>query len=113
MTIRVKAGVVTYIRTESLESCLASLTAQTHLLDGIIVVENRPEGSKENRLQQMCPTLTYLLHDNIGTGGGFGAILREAAGSCDYVWLFDDDVTMESEVLERIIARIPELEKEG
>lgn len=87
--------VVTYNRAELLAGMLDGLAAQTHHLDGVIVVDNASSDGTADLLASRTdlPLQVIALSDNTGGAGGFHRGLEAAREQAfDRMWLMDDDV---------------------
>lgn len=94
---RVYAVVVTYNRKKLLIECLRALAAQTHRLEGVLVVDNAStdgtlELLREQGLDEGLPVDYLRLERNGGGAEGFHYGLAMAlATQAEWIWLMDDD----------------------
>jgi rhamnopyranosyl-N-acetylglucosaminyl-diphospho-decaprenol beta-1,3/1,4-galactofuranosyltransferase len=96
-TEMVCAVVVTHRRPEELATSLDLVSAQSRMIDHLIVVDNDFGNGGDERVRdlvtrQPVPS-TYLgSHRNLGGAGGFAlGMLHALALGADWVWLADDD----------------------
>lgn len=89
---------VTYNRPGELEFFLEALCLQTHKLDSLTVVDNRPSPESRNAvrsLEAVAPIVTYLpMGENVGPAGGIARGMLQVlthAEPQDWIVLFDDD----------------------
>lgn len=104
----VAAVIVTRNRRENLRRCLETLLAQTYPLSAVFVVDNGSTDGTAELLRQEFPQAVYhRLPDNVGSGGGYRTGLGLAfEQGADWLWAIDDEVVLEPEVLERMMARV-------
>jgi len=102
----VKAVVVTYNRFTLLQRVIACLKAQTHALDGIIVIDNASTDGTADWLDQEAAEsgLTVIHQENVGGSGGFWRGISEARTGADWIWCMDDDVFPRPDCLQRLLA---------
>ncbi|GAC1325426.1 MAG: glycosyltransferase family 2 protein [Thermoleophilaceae bacterium] len=106
----VYAVVVTRNRRRLLLGCLEALAAQTHPLDGVLVVDNASsDGTVEAIVAGGLPdrlALDYLrLERNGGGSEGFHyGVLHALRREVDWIWLMDDDCEPSTDALERLLA---------
>jgi GT2 family glycosyltransferase len=88
-----------------LGECLASLLAQTHPAE-IVVVDNGSTDGTAELVRERFPSVTHLrLDSNHGFAGAVNAGIAPAlASGVDYVALFNNDAVAEPDWLERLIA---------
>src|SRR3990170_1133172 len=104
----VAAVIVTRNRRENLRHCLETLLAQTYPLSAVFVVDNSStDGTAEMVKGEFSPAIYHRLPDNVGSGGGYrtglGLAFEEGAS---WLWAIDDEVVLEPDVLERMMARV-------
>ncbi len=114
----VAAAVVTYDRPDDLRILLASLSAQTHPMLRITVVDSgtRPAqhvlDNAERALALTASTQLDVVRSeaNLGGAGGFSlAILHALASGAEWVWIMDDDARPEdSSCLETLLREADE-----
>jgi rhamnopyranosyl-N-acetylglucosaminyl-diphospho-decaprenol beta-1,3/1,4-galactofuranosyltransferase len=106
----VHAVVVTHDRKELLLACLEALAAQTHPVEGVIVVDNASTDGTAEALAaaDVCRRLPidYIgLTRNGGGAEGFHYGLRAALGTdADWIWLMDDDCEPAPDALAALLA---------
>ena len=89
---RVVAVVVTWNRRELLAEALAALSAQTHELTALVVVDNASTDGTDELLSSLADLDVVRLSTNTGGAGGFAVgIERALTHEPDLVWLLDDD----------------------
>ena len=93
MTEMVCAVVVTHRRPDELARSLEKVTAQTRMIDHLIVVDNDHDPKVRDLVSGQSVPTTYLgSHRNLGGAGGFAlGMLHALALGADWVWLADDD----------------------
>ncbi len=107
MTATVCAVVVTHRRTDDLAKSLDALTAQTRMIDHLIVVDNGSDERVRDLVAGQPVATTYIGSlRNLGGAGGFAlGILQALAHGADWVWLADDDGRpRDGEVLATLLA---------
>jgi glycosyltransferase involved in cell wall biosynthesis len=100
--------VPTFNRIRYLPSAIASLVAQTHPFDELLIVD---DGSKDNTAEVVASLPgkpTYLRKDNGGRASAINHGVGHAKG--DLIWVFDDDDVALPDALAKLIA--PFLERE-
>jgi len=87
------AVVVTHRRHDELAMSLEKVTAQTRMIDHLIVVDNDHDPRVRDLVSGQSVPTTYLgSHRNLGGAGGFAlGMLHALALGADWVWLADDD----------------------
>jgi len=87
------AVVVTHRRHDELAMSLEKVTAQTRMIDHLIVVDNDHDPRVHDLVSGQSVPTTYLgSHRNLGGAGGFAlGMLHALALGADWVWLADDD----------------------
>jgi GT2 family glycosyltransferase len=109
MNQSIVAVVVTFNRKNLLLKCLQSLLNQTIPISKIIVIDNASTDGTEEYLADLdivgLNKLVYKrLSANTGGSGGFNEGLSEALKyEADWFWLMDDDVTANSQCLEKLM----------
>ena len=93
MTEMVCAVVVTHRRPDELAMSLEKVTAQTRMIDHLIVVDNDHDPRVRDLVSGQTVPTTYLgSRRNLGGAGGFAlGMLHALALGADWVWLADDD----------------------
>jgi rhamnopyranosyl-N-acetylglucosaminyl-diphospho-decaprenol beta-1,3/1,4-galactofuranosyltransferase len=87
------AVVVTHRRHDELAMSLEKVTAQTRMIDHLIVVDNDHDPRVRDLVSGQTVPTTYLgSRRNLGGAGGFAlGMLHALALGADWVWLADDD----------------------
>lgn len=99
------AVVVTFNRLELLKKVLEGLKAQTHRIDGIIVVNNDSTDGTGEWLETQ-ENLDVINQENVGGAGGFKTGMERAyEAGADWIWVMDDDVFPRDDTLEMLISR--------
>ena len=105
---RVVAVVATFNRKQMLGECLDALAAQTHPLDGVLVVDNASSDGTEAALAERgdAAGIGYVrLARNGGGAEGFHYGVKHALERpADWLWLMDDDCEPLPDCLERLLA---------
>lgn len=109
---RVCAVIVTFNRLELLQAALAALRAQTHQLDGILVVDNgstdqTPAWLAAESARDPEGKLRIVTQPNLGSSGGVHTGLTAAyAGDFDWFWIMDDDTIPGPAALAAMLAAV-------
>ena len=107
----VAAVIVTYDNEYMLERLLNDLAAQTVLLHEIFVMDNSVNGRTARLMKERFPQVRYTgFRANRGSAGGYHEGIRQAAGTNDLVWLFDDDVIVPPDSLENLLKGLERLD---
>lgn len=107
MTDMVCAVVVTHRRPDELARSLGVLTAQSRMIDHLIVVDNDDDDQVRDLVAGAPVPSTHLAsRRNLGGAGGFAlGMLHALALGADWVWLADDDGhPRDGEVLATLLA---------
>ena len=109
--MKVCAVVVTYNRRAWLIECLQTLLAQSHALDGIVVVNNASTDDTQTAVDALAvqhPTMCWhIAHNtqNTGGAGGFAQGMQTAhEAGYDWIWVMDDDVLARENALADLLA---------
>ncbi len=86
-------------------ACLSSLQRLNYPNYRVTVVDNRSTDDSVSRLQTQFPTVDLVENDkNVGFAGGCNiGIARSLAEGADYVWLLNNDTTVDAEALQRLV----------
>lgn len=104
--------IVTFNNCEMLACLLEDLQRQTLLPAQVIVVDNASRDRTAATVARVYPRAEYVRFErNRGSAGGYREGIRRACGQNQLVWLLDDDVALEPESLERLVAGLEGLEK--
>lgn len=108
MPPRVLVSVLSYNDWDSLTETMASLEAQMYSNRELLIVDNCSDEAFRERLRWRYPHVTIIETDaNLGFGGGNNVALRYGlAHGFDYVLLCNDDITIERDAVERLIAAV-------
>ncbi|OZM73244.1 galactofuranosyl transferase [Amycolatopsis antarctica] len=89
----VVAVVVTRHRRDLLADSLKIISAQTHPVDHLVVVDNGPDQPAREIVENCGLPVTYLpSHRNLGGAGGFAlGMLHALSLGAGWIWLADDD----------------------
>lgn len=98
--------VLNYNGKECLSRALQSLSALSYERKEVIVVDNDSQDDSFERAKQEFPRSIFLQNsDNLGFAGGMNVGIREAERiGADYMWLFNNDATAESNALTSLIS---------
>lgn len=104
--MRVIAVVATYNRKDMLAQCLRALAAQTHPLEGIVVVDNASTDGTNEAVAATGVAVSYVrLRRNGGGAEGFHYGVKHALErDADWLWLMDDDCEPLPDCLEALLA---------
>jgi rhamnopyranosyl-N-acetylglucosaminyl-diphospho-decaprenol beta-1,3/1,4-galactofuranosyltransferase len=93
MTGMLCAVLVTHRRPDEVAKSLDALTAQSHPIDHLIVVDNDNDDRVRDLVAGQPVATTYLgSHRNLGGAGGFAlGMLHALALGADWIWCADDD----------------------
>ncbi|WFB35319.1 glycosyltransferase family 2 protein [Kiritimatiellota bacterium B12222] len=113
---RVGVIILHYNRPDLATSCLSSLKEQTYPMQQVLMVDNGSEERLGLSIEDLVPA-PHILHldENLGFAGGVNAglnCLREQ-GEVDFVWLLNNDVVCQPEVLTRLVEMLQEHSKMG
>jgi GT2 family glycosyltransferase len=102
----VQAVVVAYNRRDLLGESLTAMTAQSHSIDAIHVIDNAStDGTADMVAAQFPDVRLHRMPTNTGGAGGFAAGLAHAlASGADLVWLMDDDTIPSATALQELLA---------
>ncbi|WP_082677891.1 glycosyltransferase family 2 protein [Leucobacter chromiiresistens] len=103
---RVAAVIVTFNRLAKLPQTLATVGAQSHECDWIVVVNNAStDGTKEYLDGLEDPRLVVLhLDENLGGAGGFEHGMAHGVNlGADFVWIMDDDCYPDPDALATLL----------
>jgi rhamnopyranosyl-N-acetylglucosaminyl-diphospho-decaprenol beta-1,3/1,4-galactofuranosyltransferase len=105
--------VVTRHRRDLLADSLKIIAAQTRAVDHLVVVDNGPDQSARDVVENYPLPCTYLpSHRNLGGAGGFAlGMLHALSLGADWIWLADDDGRPADENVLSIL--LEEAEKRG
>ena len=105
--------VVTRHRRDLLSDSLKIIAAQTRAVDHLVVVDNGPDQSARDVIENYPLPCTYLpSHRNLGGAGGFAlGMLHALSLGADWIWLADDDGRPADENVLSIL--LEEAEKRG
>ena len=105
--------VVTRHRRDLLSHSLKIIAAQTRAVDHLVVVDNGPDQSARDVIENYPLPCTYLpSHRNLGGAGGFAlGMLHALSLGADWIWLADDDGRPADENVLSIL--LEEAEKRG
>jgi GT2 family glycosyltransferase len=107
IVVTVAAVVVTFNRLEKLKTVIASIEAQTHPVERLLVIDNAStDGTADylRELQTSAPLEVVSMTENTGGAGGFAeGMLRGYASGADHVWIMDDDCYPQPAALENLV----------
>ena len=100
------ALVLTRNRKRLLAECLAAVSAQTHPVASIVVVDNASDDGTETLAALADPRVRYVREErNSGGAGGFARAVAEGLRTdAGWLWLMDDDAEPRPDALERLLA---------
>lgn len=105
--VSVAGVVVTFNRLEKLKTVIASIEAQTHAVETLLVINNAStDGTAEYLadLETSVPLEVVTMETNSGGAGGFAEGMRRGyASGADHVWIMDDDCYPKAEALSTLI----------
>lgn len=111
---RIKAAIVAYNRSDSLKRLIESIQKQSYSVKEIIVIDNSTLDCVYNVIQERFPEIRYVrMKENKGSAGGFYKAIEVSVKDCDFIWLFDDDVSVKIDALQELVKWLPILEKNG
>ncbi|WP_307793073.1 glycosyltransferase family 2 protein [Microbacterium stercoris] len=103
----VAAVVVTFNRLEKLKTVIASIEAQTHPVEKLLIIDNAStDGTGEYLagLSSSAPVEVVSMEKNSGGAGGFAeGMIRGYASGADHVWIMDDDCYPQPEALANLV----------
>jgi len=101
-------GVITYLRSEMLESCLSSLALQSTTVSSwsIVVVDNDPLASSRSVVEKIgltCPVpIRYLVEPVPGIAAARNLVVKESR-DVEYLAFIDDDEVAEVDWVEQLL----------
>ncbi len=105
--VSVAAVVVTFNRLEKLKTVIASIEAQTHQPEWLVIVDNAStDGTKEYLagLGSSLELVNIRLETNTGGAGGFSTGMERGYElGADFVWIMDDDCYPTPTSLDKLI----------
>lgn len=106
MTPRVAIIIVVWNGKADTLECLQSLSADTHPNKEIVVVDNGSSDGSAEDIRRDFPTTTILqTGKNLGFTGGNNVGIRHAlANGADYIYLLNNDTTVEPDALAQLVA---------
>lgn len=104
----VSVVVLSYKRPAYLREALQSVYAQTHAPSEVIVVDNPSEESEEvaRVVAEFASASLFRNERNEGYAGGMNRGIERA--SCEYIFLTEDDVTLDGDCLRRLLIHAEE-----
>jgi rhamnosyltransferase len=112
MAYRVAAYITAYQDSYALDRCITALENQSYPIQEIFVVDNSPV--------QLFPSNNYKnvvidFHpENLGVAGGIKLGISWAIEKgYDFLWLFDQDSVITSDLLEKLLVKFQDLEENG
>ena len=109
---RIAVVIVTYNNASMLRALLADLAKQSRQPDEIVVVDNDSIDHTSRMMVEEFASVQYLrLAENTGSAGGYYAGVHAVMATADGIWTLDDDVHLESDSLENLVAGYHELAK--
>ena len=107
--MKIACVLVTYNRLNKLKRALSSYENQTVLPDKMVIVDNHSNDGTIQFLndwaekEQLFKKDVIFLENNTGGAGGFYIGLKRALETeCDWIYISDDDVYLENDVIEKI-----------
>jgi GT2 family glycosyltransferase len=98
----VAAIILTFDAPRALETCVASIAAQSRPVTRIDVTDNASRRRVDDLLTPYPNASVHRLPENTGPAGGYAAALRAFLDSgCDYAWVLDDDCRPDPDALAR------------
>jgi rhamnopyranosyl-N-acetylglucosaminyl-diphospho-decaprenol beta-1,3/1,4-galactofuranosyltransferase len=99
--MKICALVVTYNNFEGLKKVIDNLLSQTRKPDIVLVIDNASEDNT-SEIKDLFPIRYVRLKENAGSAGGYYEGLRLSCELADIVFVSDDDVLYELNVLEEL-----------
>lgn len=102
---RIDVITLTWNQQQDTLDCLASLSRLTYPNHRIIVVDNGSTDGTVEAVRAQYPAVTLIVNDrNLGFQGGFNAGIRRAlASGADYVFVMNNDTTVQADILDELI----------
>ena len=92
-----------------LQAGVSSVLAALRPQDDMLIVDNGSTDGSSEYIQKYFPQVSLLqTHDNLGGAGGFnvGSAIALQSAQCEYVWLLDNDISVEGTSLLSLISAI-------
>jgi len=113
-TYRINAAIVAFNRPDSVIKLINSLLNQSHTLNKIIIVDNSTNNMVKTKIRSGYPKLIYKkMGTNTGSAGGYYEAFRLALDDSDFIWLFDDDVSIKPDATIEMLKWLSRLNKKG
>ncbi len=112
----VNAAIVAYNRPQSLCALVLSLAGQSFPVQRIVIVDNSANNAVKDAVAALPgrDKIAYRkMKDNTGSAGGFYQAIKDAYGDCSHVWVFDDDMNVATDALEKLLDVLPVLDGDG
>lgn len=108
---RVSVVIVTFNNAPMLANLLADLSRQRRPPDEVIVIDNASRDDTQALVRGVYPEADHVrLGENLGSAGGYHEGIRRAARSSDFIYTLDDDVRLNPDTLQEIVAGFHALE---
>lgn len=105
------AVIVTYNRLDLLKEAVAAVRNQSYPLKHIIVINNGSTDGTSEWLSQQEGLIIENVQENCGASGGFYTGIKKAmAYKSDWLWVMDDDAICRQDSLEKLAARITDVD---
>lgn len=103
---RVCTIVLNYNNIPDTVETLKSAGSLTYENNSLLLVENSTKKEVVEKIRTECPSLEIIVNErNLGYAGGNNVGIRRAIeNGADYIFLLNNDVTLEQDVLEKLIA---------
>ncbi|MBN2037408.1 MAG: glycosyltransferase [Chitinispirillaceae bacterium] len=102
---RIHVAILTFNNCRMLVDLLHDVQRQTLKPAKVFVVDNASEDDTAIVLHKQFKRVIYeRLNENAGSSGGYHRLIERAYPDADFVWTLDDDVRLEPDALEKLVA---------
>lgn len=110
--IKVNIAILTFNNRMMLCDLLDDIARQTYQISQVYVVDNASTDGTSEIIKNRYQWVRYFrLPQNIGSSGGYHNAFKVAISDCDLLWTLDDDVRLQPDSLENLVAGYETLAK--
>lgn len=109
---RIAVVIVTFNNAGMLRDLLTDLASQSRRPDEIVVIDNAGSDDTPRMMGVEFANVKYLrIAENTGSAGGYCTGIGEVMATADGIWTLDDDVRLQPDSLEALVAGYHDLAK--